>query len=213
MSLQPKSSFTIRPKVDFQFMPKQMMQIHGNVGVYRIGPKNQFVLRKRTGKLSEKGIAGMINRYYESGGSRVGDIFVYSQKSRVMRGTGNLLAVKIEGEKGWITKEGRFIGEDEFRQQLHSIDSTSIGQGMDGALVGKWDSLTPLQKAKVVNKFRNYNWDDFWAQFYPRFTLGTNKKGQIVKRRRPGSETWETDVQFSMYDQIIQMMAEALGEW
>ena len=214
MRLQPKQSFTIKPRADFTFAPKGYAAKHGNVGVYSVGPKNEFVLRRRTGKLSQKGVAGRLNMYYEQGGTRVGRIFVYSQSSRVMQGTDNLLAVKIGEEKGWLTETGRFIGEEEFRAQLHSIDSTSVGQYDDmDALVKKWDSLSAAQKAKVVDAFRDYNWDDFWAQFYPRFTFTVNKKEQIIKRRRSGSETWEADVQFQMYDEIVRRMAEALGEW
>jgi len=211
-SLQPKKSFTIAPRADFTFRPKLVTAKHGNVGVYRVGPKNKFVLRERTGRLSEKGISGMINRYYESGGERVGRIFVYSQKSNVLRGTRNLLAVKIGDEKGWITREGKFIGEEQFENILYSIDSTVIGQGAgENALLAKWNSLSPQQKANVVDAFRNFDWDAFWAEWYPRFTLTVNNKGQIVKRRRPGSETWETDHQIRMYDRIVMIFSRAAG--
>ena len=212
-SLNPKTAFTIRPKADFTFRPKTITEAHGSVGVYRIGPKNQFVLRQRTGRLSQKGVAGAINRYYEQGGTRVGNIYIYARNSRVMQGTKNIVAAKIGDEKGWFTVEGRFISEDDFRNQLHSIDSTMVGQGYNEALVKKWDSLSPLQKAKVVDEFRNFNWDQFWTEFYPRFNLVTDKKSRIVRRRREGSETWETDNQFQMYDQIVERMAKALGEW
>lgn len=209
-SLQPRKSFTITPRADFTFRPKLVTAKHGNVGVYRVGPKNKFVLRERTGRLSEKGISGMINRYYEQGGERVGRIFVYSQKSSVLRGTRNLLAVKIESEKGWITHEGKFIGVEQFENTLYSIDQTVIGQGAgENALLAKWNSLSPQQKANVVDAFRNFDWDAFWAEWYPRFTLTVNKKGQIVKKYRPGSETWETDHQIRMYDRIVKLFDEA----
>lgn len=211
-SLQPKKSFTITPRADFTFRPKLVTAKHGNVGVYRVGPKNKFVLRERTGRLSEKGISGMINRYYESGGERVGRIFVYSQKSNVLRGTRNLLAVKIGDEKGWITREGKFIGVEQFENTLYSIDQTVIGQGAgENALLAKWNSLSPQQKANVVDAFRDFDWDAFWAEWYPRFTLTVNNKGQIVKRRRPGSETWETDHQIRMYDRIVMIFSRAAG--
>lgn len=211
-SLQPRKSFTITPRADFTFRPKLVTAKHGNVGVYRVGPKNKFVLRERTGRLSEKGISGMINRYYESGGERVGRIFVYSQKSNVLRGTRNLLAVKIGSEKGWITREGKFIGVEQFENTLYSIDQTVIGQGAgENALLAKWNSLSPQQKANVVDAFRDFDWDAFWAEWYPRFTLTVNNKGQIVKRRRPGSETWETDHQIRMYDRIVMIFSRAAG--
>jgi len=211
-SLQPRKSFTITPRADFTFRPKLVTAKHGNVGIYRVGPKNKFVLRERTGRLSEKGISGMINRYYESGGERVGRIFVYSQKSNVLRGTRNLLAVKIGDEKGWITREGKFIGVEQFENTLYSIDQTVIGQGAgENALLAKWNSLSPQQKANVVDAFRDFDWDAFWAEWYPRFTLTVNNKGQIVKRRRPGSETWETDHQIRMYDRIVMIFSRAAG--
>lgn len=211
-SLQPRKSFTITPRADFTFKPKLVTAKHGNVGVYRVGPKNKFVLRERTGRLSEKGISGMINRYYESGGERVGRIFVYSQKSNVLRGTRNLLAVKIGDEKGWITREGKFIGVEQFENTLYSIDQTVIGQGAgENALLAKWNSLSPQQKANVVDAFRDFDWDAFWAEWYPRFTLTVNNKGQIVKKRRPGSETWETDHQIRMYDRIVMIFSRAAG--
>ena len=211
-SLQPRKSFTITPRADFTFRPKLVTAKHGNVGVYRVGPKNKFVLRERTGRLSEKGISGMLNRYYEQGGERVGKIFVYSQKSNVLRGTRNLLAVKIGNEKGWITREGKFIGMEQFENTLYSIDQTVIGQGAgENALLAKWNSLSSQQKANVVDAFRNFDWDAFWAEWYPRFTLTVNAKGQIVKRRRPGSETWETDHQIRMYDRIVMIFSRAAG--
>lgn len=211
-SLQPRKSFTITPRADFTFRPKLVTAKHGNVGVYRVGPKNKFVIRERTGRLSEKGISGMINRYYESGGERVGRIFVYSQKSNVLRGTRNLLAVKIGSEKGWITREGKFIGVEQFENTLYSIDQTVIGQGAgENALLAKWNSLSPQQKANVVDAFRDFDWDAFWAEWYPRFTLTVNNKGQIVKKRRPGSETWETDHQIKMYDRIVMIFSRAAG--
>lgn len=211
-SLQPRKSFTITPRADFTFKPKIVTSKHGDVGVYRVGPKNKFVLRERTGRLSEKGIPGMINRYYESGGERVGKIFVYSQKSNVLRGTRNLLAVKIGNEKGWITREGKFIGVEQFENTLYSIDQTVIGQGAgENALLAKWNSLSPQQKANVVDAFRDFDWDAFWAEWYPRFTLTVNNRGQIVKKRRPGSETWETDHQIRMYDRIVMMFSRAAG--
>ena len=211
-SLQPRKSFTITPRADFTFRPKLVTAKHGNVGVYRVGPKNKFVIRERTGRLSEKGISGMINRYYESGGERVGRIFVYSQKSNVLRGTRNLLAVKIEDEKGWITREGKFIGVEQFENTLYSIDQTVIGQGAgENALLAKWNSLSPQQKANVVDAFRDFDWDAFWAEWYPRFTLTVNNRGQIVKKRRPGSETWETDHQIRMYDRIVMIFSRAAG--
>lgn len=211
-SLQPRKSFTITPRADFTFRPKLVTAKHGNVGVYRVGSRNKFVLRERTGRLSEKGISGMINRYYEQGGERVGKIFVYSQKSNVLRGTRNLLAVKIGSEKGWITREGKFIGMEQFENTLYSIDQTVIGQGAgENALLAKWNSLSPQQKANVVDAFRNFDWDAFWAEWYPRFILTVNAKGQIVKRRRPGSETWETDHQIRMYDRIVMMFSRAAG--
>lgn len=211
-SLQPRKSFTITPRADFTFRPKLVTAKHGNVGVYRVGPQNRFVLRERTGRLSEKGISGMINRYYEQGGERVGKIFVYSQKSNVLRGTRNLLAVKIRDEKGWITREGKFIGVEQFENILYSIDSTVVGAGGDNdnlRLLQKWESLSKRQQANVVDAFRNFDWDAFWAEWYPRFTLTVNAKGQIVKKRRPGSETWETDHQIRMYDRIVKIFGDA----
>ena len=211
-SLQPRKSFTITPRADFTFRPKLVTAKHGNVGVYRVGPKNKFVIRERTGRLSENGISGMLNRYYEQGGERIGPIYVYSQKNRQLKGTRNLLAVKIGDEKGWITREGKFIGVDQFENILYSIDSTVVGAGGDEdslRLLQKWKSLSKQQQANVVDAFRNFDWDAFWAEWSPRFTLTVNKKGQIVKKFRPGSETWETDHQIRMYDRIVKLFDEA----
>ena len=60
-----------------------------------------------------------------------------------------------------------------------------------------------------VEMWKETDWDAFWAEWYPRFTLTVNKKGQIVKKLRPGSETWETDHQMRMYDRIVKIFDEA----
>lgn len=122
---------------------------------------------------------------------------LYSQKSRVMRSTPEMRAVKLsDGSKGWISAEGRFIGLDDTRNILHSIDSTSSAAIFGVSLLDIFDSLTPLQQARFATRIRNYNWDQFWEDYYP-------PDGQ--------NGEYDVDLQMDLYSGILEALGDLAG--
>lgn len=120
--------------------------------------------------------------------------FVYSKTSRVIRGTGNMLAVKLKsGRKGWITPDGRFIDRDEFRELLHNVDQSLPAQITDVSLLDAFDSMTPAEQAEFADKLKDFDWNQFWEEIGsddPEGDLGT-----------------ATDAYF----RLIDIVAEVLG--
>lgn len=163
---------------------------------YYKNKKGGYTLQRKRGATSVKDpVARRLNLYHNA---NVGNgryiMHIYAQRSRVMRGTENLLAVKLNtGEKGWVTTEGRFLGEDEIRKMLYSVDRTLAGMSEESALLGLYDSLSPADKAKVAEALQDYDWDVFWKEMYPE------------KGRR------SVDNQFDNYDELVETIAQALG--
>ena len=226
--LNPTTAFSIAPKKGWTLKPKKSTEETGNASVYRVKGKKTWQIgpRRPPAKAPKKGPAAVLQKYYDMGGGKVIE-HVYARKYTRFTGTAHLLAVRTdEGKRGWVTTEGRFIGENAFRNLLHSIDSTTVGGGLqlDGlgdpdrldvsqpSLVELWDSLRPSQKAAVVDALRDYDWDQFWVEYYPRARLKPNKKGGWTRQRLPGSYPQETENQISMLDEIVLKIAEALGK-
>lgn len=163
---------------------------------YYRNKKGGYTLQRKRGATSVKDpVARRLNLYHNA---NVGNgryiMHIYAQRSRVLRGTENLLAVKLNtGEKGWVTVEGRFLGEDEIRKMLYSVDRTLAGMSEESALLGLYDSLSPTDKAKVVEALQDYDWDVFWKEMYP-------EKGHR-----------NIDSQFDNYDELVETIAQALG--
>ena len=222
IKLNPTKGFSITPKEGFTLKPKSATAERGNASVFKLKNKKEFVLgpRRAPARTPKRGPTAVIQKYYDMGGMRTIE-HVYARNYNRFVGTANLLAVKADGQRGWISREGRFIGEDDFRKLLYSIDKTTVGGGLElqglgenmtgAGLVDLWDSLRPAQKAAVVDELRNMDWDRFWTEYYPRAEIRV-KNGKVQRKRRPGSESWETENQFSMLDELVERIAKALGK-
>ena len=204
-SLNPSKGFTITPKKNFKLTPgrewsaspggtSQQWHLgvtHGKNG-WKLGPV------RADRKLVMKGAQGVLNQYYEAGGSYA-VAKVYSSKYYKFQGAEHIMAVQFEnGERGWITEEGQAMTEEGFRFFLQSLDSTIVGGGFKdetGPLVAFWDSLGPKQRAKMVDALRGDFWgdDDFWEDFGSDEFTGYQPHQQAI------------------YDQIVERTADALG--
>lgn len=142
--------------------------------------KKGLELKPKRQTPSEKGPVGMLNRYYETQYKKEIEFeardrmppkdiaHIYAAKSRVMRSTENLLAVKTrDGEKGWITREGEWIGLEDFRMILHSLDSLSVAALYGVDLLAAFDSLSKQKQAEFVDRMRLVSWDEFFKSLYP----------------------------------------------
>lgn len=155
-----------------------------------------YTLQRKRGTTSQKDpVARRLNLYQQSnvGGGRY-ITHIYAQRSRVLRGTENLLAVRLNtGEKGWVTAQGRFMGEDDIRKMLYSVDRTLAGMSEESALLGLYDSLSASEKAKVADALQDYDWEVFWKEMY------TEKGVRNI------------DNQYANYDELVETIAQALG--
>lgn len=126
-----------------------------------------IVYKKKQGRTSEKDpILRRLNTYYRNNPEQAVRVkYIYSEKSRVIRPTDSLLAVKTDtGLKGWLTESGKFISEDRFRELLHNVDQTSPAATTDVSLLDAWDSLTKSEKAELVDAMQDFDWDVFWEE-------------------------------------------------
>lgn len=207
-SINPTKGFTVRPKKGWTFKPKIKTDEYGNVSMRKV--KGEWKLGPRAPQKSYKNkMRQTVQTYYDEGGARIIEK-VYSRDYSMIKGTENLLAVKASGQRGWLTPEGKFIGEEDFRKLLYAIDQTGAAKELKINLVGKWDSLRPIQKAKVVDALRNTDWEQFWNEFAP----GDDTNGAKFKpspRRRRKAPTLR-DKQYSMLDNLVEKFAAAIGE-
>lgn len=129
-----------------------------------------YTLQRKRGKTSVRDpVAQRLNRFVQAN-PKLGQYisYIYSAKSRVLRGTENLLAVKLNsGAKGWITTEGRFVSEEQLRNTLHSVDCTSPAAVVGVSLRDIYESLTTQQKAEFADKVRDFDWDAMFEEMYP----------------------------------------------
>lgn len=132
--------------------------------------KGGYTLQRKRGNTSQKDpVAVALNRYAKSniGASTVA--YIYSSKSKVLRGTKNMLAVRLQGgAKGWITEKGKFVSADQLRNVLHSVDATSPAAVMDISLLDIYDSLSAQQKAEFADRVRDFDWDQMFEEMYPK---------------------------------------------
>ena len=137
---------------------------------YYRNKKGGYTLQPKRGRTSQKDpVAVALNRYAQKNVGASAVAYVYSSKSRVIRGTEHLLAVKLaSGAKGWITSEGKFLSEEQLRNVLKSVDATSPASVMDVKLLDIYDSLTAQQKAEFAEKIRNFDWDKMFEEMYPK---------------------------------------------
>ena len=184
--------------------PKQMQFVRKVYGTsltsaalaYYKHRKGGYTLQRKRGATSQKDpVARRLNLYQQSSVGKGRYItHIYAQRSRVMRGTENMLAVKLNtGEKGWVTDKGSFIAEDDVRKMLYSVDQTLAGISEGSALLDLYDSLSVAEKAKVAEALRDYDWEAFWKEMYP--TKGARN----------------VDNQYENYDELVERIAQALG--
>lgn len=126
-----------------------------------------YVVKQKMGKTSTKDpIASGLNRYYQAGGQRQ-ITYVYATKSRSMRSTDSMLAVRMGKEKGWISAEGKFVSEDRLRNTLYAIDSTIVSAVKGVSLLDIYDAMSASQKVEFAQKLEKVDWDAFWEEMYP----------------------------------------------
>lgn len=137
---------------------------------YYKSKKGGYTVQPKRGRTSAKDpVAVALNRYakHNVGASTVA--YIYSSKSRVLRSTSNMLAVRLQGgAKGWITESGTFVSADQLRNVLHSVDSTSPAAVAGVNLLDLYDSLTTQQKAEFADKVRDFDWDQMFEEMYPK---------------------------------------------
>lgn len=158
--------------------------------------KGGYTLQRKRGATSQKDpVARRLNLYHIANpGSGRYITHIYAQRSRVMRGTENLLAVRLNtGEKGWVTDKGRFMSEQELRNVLHSVDCTSPASVADISLLDLYDSLTAQQKAEFADKVRDFDWDAMFEEMYP-------KDGEA-----------EPDAQMDAYFELLETIGDIKG--
>ena len=105
------------------------------------------------------------NLYMKYTGWKLPVAYIYSRKSRVIRGSESLIAVRLkDGSKGWLTAEGRFIGQDTMRELLYDVDQTLPASTSDISLMDAWDAMSPQQKADFADIMQDFDWDQFWEE-------------------------------------------------
>ena len=155
-----------------------------------------YTLQRKRGATSQKDpVARRLNLYQQSNVGQGRYItHIYAQRSRVMRGTENLLAVRLNtGEKGWVTAKGGFMSEQELRNVLHSVDCTSPASVMDISLLDIYDSLTAQQKAEFADKVRDFDWDQMFEEMYPKDGVA------------------EADTQMDAYMELLETLGDVKG--
>lgn len=93
--------------------------------------------------------------------------YIYSSKSKVVRGTENLLAVKMNtGSKGWLTIDGRFISQDSVFNLMEGLDGTVASGRYNFSFTEVWDSMSAQQRAEFTDLVKDIDWDEFWKVKY-----------------------------------------------
>ena len=88
--------------------------------------------------------------------------YVYSRRSKVLRGTRELLAVRLKsGTKGWISQDSMY-------QLMMGLDGT-VASGMYGfSFAEVWEHMSAQQRAEFVELTQGVDWDAFWEVRYSR---------------------------------------------
>ena len=116
----------------------------------------------------------------------------YAPKSKVIRSTQGMRAVKLtDGQKGWLTDTG-FVSEWDVKMMMRSLDHTTAGWGSPVSLEETWDQATPQQRARMAKVMNSVDWDEFWKEYYP----------------KDGREDYDT--QADMYDAIVDRLVKVL---
>ena len=162
---------------------------------YYRNKKGGYTLQPKRGRTSQKDpVAVALNRYAQKNVGASAVAYVYSSRSKVVRGTENLLAVRLQGgAKGWITETGNFLSADQLRNVLHSVDSTSPASVMGISLLDIYDSLSAQEKAEFADKVRDFDWDQMFEEMYPKDGVA------------------EADTQMDAYMELLETLGDIKG--
>lgn len=206
-SIGPKKAISILPSRKISVMPGKEGNLLPEGSKFTVyGKKKPKLSPSKFAGKAKTGPLGAVNRYLEGGGRKIiGKI--YSSKYTVVPSGADMYAVRIAGEKmyidgrlneaaiGWLSEEGQLTTAKDFRDSLIAIDNTTVGREWgENVLTELWDSLTTKQKAKVVNVFANFDWNEFWAEMYPHGIKGDAN----------------IDRQYELYDEIKMRIDLAL---
>ncbi len=203
----PKKAIKILPSRKISALPGKEGKLLPEGSKFTVyGKKKPKLSPSKFAGKAKTGPLGAVNRYLEGGGRKViGKI--YSSKYTVVPSGADMYAVRIAGEKmyidgrlneaaiGWLSEEGQLTTAKDFRDSLIAIDNTTVGREWgENVLTELWDSLTTKQKAKIVNVFANFDWNEFWAEMYPHGIKGDAN----------------IDRQYELYDEIKMRIDLAL---
>lgn len=187
---------TLNPK-QMQFVKKvRGTSLTSAALAYYKSRKGGYTLQRKRGATSVKDpVARRLNLYQQATAGEGRYItHIYAKKSRVMRGTENLLAVKLNtGEKGWVNAKGKFVKADNVRYQLRSLDYTTVGYASDVSLEQVYDEATLTQKAEIAEILDDVDWDEFWKEYYPK-----------------DDGNADFDRQWEMYEEIVEKIRKVL---
>ena len=207
MPIAPKKAINILPSRKISVTPGKEGKLLPEGSKFTVyGKKKPKLSPSKFAGKAKTGPLGAVNRYLEGGGRKIiGKI--YSSKYTVVPSGADMYAVRIAGEKmyidgrlneaaiGWLSEEGQLTTAKDFRDSLIAIDNTTVGREWgENVLTELWDSLTTKQKAKVVNVFANFDWNEFWAEMYPHGIKGDAN----------------IDRQYELYDEIKMRIDLAL---
>ena len=207
MPIAPKKAINILPSRKISTLPGKEGKLLPEGSKFTVyGKKKPKLSPSKFAGKAKTGPLGAVNRYLEGGGRKIiGKI--YSSKYTVVPSGADMYAVRIAGEKmyvdgrlneaaiGWLSEEGQLTTAKDFRDSLIAIDNTTVGREWgENVLTELWDSLTTKQKAKVVNVFANFDWNEFWAEMYPHGIKGDAN----------------IDRQYELYDEIKMRIDLAL---
>ena len=221
MPIGPKKAINILPSRKISVLPGNEGRLLPEGSKFTVyGKKKPQISPSKFAGKTKTGPLGALNRYYEAGGRKVISK-VYSTKYRTIPSGENTYAVRIAGEKmyvsgkiyinGELTEVDRMLNEKaiglmseygqlttlkDFRDSLIAIDNTTVGKEWGkNILTNMWDSLTIKQKVNIIDEFRDFDWAEFWAEMYPH-----GIKGEA-----------NVDRQYEKYDEIKMRIDIALG--
>lgn len=94
--------------------------------------------------------------------------YIYGQGSRVMKGTEDLLAVRLtDKRRGWLNvNTGAFFSEADLGRLMRSLDGTLIGAATGLDLYGMVNSMNATQRATLWDAIKDVDWDRIWDEVY-----------------------------------------------
>ena len=179
-SIGPKKAISILPSRKISVMPGKEGNLLPEGSKFTVyGKKKPKLSPSKFAGKAKTGALGAVNRYLEGGGRKMISK-VFSKKYTVVQSGERTFAVRIAGEKmyidgrinesaiGWLSESGQLTTAKDFRDSLIAIDNTTVGREWgENVLTNLWDSLSMKEKARVVDQFADFDWNEFWAEMYP----------------------------------------------